>query len=112
MFQGEIWWVDFRGRGSEPKGTRPAVILQSDRFNETDIATTIVVPLTTNPHQAVHPRNVKLRKGEANLPKGSVVNVSQVCVIDRAHATKLIGTLSPQRLHQILSGAARFLGII
>ena len=112
MFQGEIWWIKFAGRGSEPKGVRPAVILQADRFNQTQIATTIVAPITTNLLLAAHPGNVRLHKGEANLPRPSVVNVSQISVIDKHLPRKHIGNLSPDRLHEILSGAARFFGII
>ncbi|MBI3799739.1 MAG: type II toxin-antitoxin system PemK/MazF family toxin [Deltaproteobacteria bacterium] len=31
--QGEVYWVSFSGRGSEPWGHRPALVLQHDRFN-------------------------------------------------------------------------------
>ena len=110
--QGEIWNVRFSGRGSEPRGRRPAVIVQGDQYNRTPIATTIVVPVTSQLHLAVFPGNVRLYKGEANLTKASVANVTQVRVIDRSSLETLIGTLHPGRLHEILSGLGLVFGII
>jgi mRNA interferase MazF len=37
---------------------------------------------------------VLLRKGEANLPKASVVNVSQILTVDKAELVELTGKLS------------------
>jgi mRNA interferase MazF len=37
---------------------------------------------------------VPLKKGEANLPKASVVNVSQVITVDKADLDERIGKLS------------------
>lgn len=49
MTRGEIWWVDFGlAFGSMTLGRCPALIVQNDNFNASDIATTVVVPLTTN----------------------------------------------------------------
>ena len=49
MIRGEIWWVDFGlPIGSEVGFERPVVILQNDFLNESNLMTTVVVPLTTN----------------------------------------------------------------
>jgi mRNA interferase MazF len=37
---------------------------------------------------------VLLKKGEANLPKASVVNVSQILTVDKAELTECLGTLT------------------
>lgn len=48
MTRGEIWWVNFGiSIGSGPGYRRPAVIVQNDNFNESNIQTTVVVPLST-----------------------------------------------------------------
>jgi mRNA interferase MazF len=47
---------------------------------------------------------VLLEVGEANLPKQSVVIVSQVSTIDKAQLGEYIGSLTPQRVNQILAG--------
>ncbi|MDY6878605.1 MAG: type II toxin-antitoxin system PemK/MazF family toxin, partial [Chloroflexota bacterium] len=43
-------------------------------------------------------------KGEANLPKRSLVNVSQIFTVDKADVVEKIGTLSPEHVRQILDG--------
>ena len=58
MIRGDIWWVDFgEPFGSEPGWRRPAIIIQSDDFNNSNMNTTIVVPLTTNLRLADFPGN-------------------------------------------------------
>jgi mRNA interferase MazF len=47
---------------------------------------------------------VLLELGEANLPKQSVVNVSQLYTVDRDDLIEKIGTLSPERVQEILDG--------
>ena len=42
--------------------------------------------------------------GEAKLPVKSVVNVSQVFTVDKAALAERIGTVSKERLRQILAG--------
>jgi mRNA interferase MazF len=50
------------------------------------------------------PGNVWLKKGEANLPRPSVVNLTQVRTIDRDRLGELIGTLGTTRVRQVLQG--------
>jgi len=45
-----------------------------------------------------------LENGEANLPKQSVVNVSQLSTVDKRDLGEKIGTLSSRRVRQILDG--------
>jgi mRNA interferase MazF len=80
------------------------VVVQNDLFNRSRIGTVIVCALTSNLRRAAAPGNVSLRRGEANLPKPSVVNVSQLFTVDKAALVKRIGTVSTVRLRQILDG--------
>ncbi|MBQ6566028.1 MAG: type II toxin-antitoxin system PemK/MazF family toxin [Treponema sp.] len=60
MSHGEIWRVDFGlAFGSMTLGRRPAVIVQNDNFNASKIATTIVIPLTTNTLLAEYKDNIR-----------------------------------------------------
>jgi mRNA interferase MazF len=47
---------------------------------------------------------VSLRKGEAGLPRSSVVNISQVATIDRDQILSKAGQLSHQRFQEIWKG--------
>ena len=50
------------------------------------------------------PGNILLEKGEANLPKQSVVNISQIFTVDKGDLVEKIGTLSRKRVHEIFDG--------
>ena len=65
--------------------------------------------LTSDLKYAKMSGNVLLEKGEANLSKASVVNVSQLLTVDKTQLGEYIGTLSRKRLYQILEGVTSFL---
>jgi len=103
--QGDLFWVAFSsGRGSEPWGRRPALILQHDRFNESRLNTVVVVAITSNLRYAALPGNFRLRKGEGNLPRACVVNVTQIQTIDRTFLHQKIGTISQHLLRRVWEG--------
>jgi len=103
--QGDIFWVDLgEPRGSAPGFTRPFVVIQNNLFNQSRINTVLVCALTTNASRASAPGNVSLSKGEANLPKQSVVVVSQTLAIDKLELREKIGTLSKSRIDEIVEG--------
>jgi mRNA interferase MazF len=111
MRQGEVYWLRFAGQGSEPDGRRPALVVQHDRFNRSALQTTVVVAITSNLRLGAMPGNVRLRKGEANLPRPSVVNVTQVRTIDRERLAERVGHLAPARVREVLDGLALVLGL-
>ena len=87
-------------------------MVQHDRFNRSAIRTTVVAAVTSNLRLAAMPGNVRLRKGEANLSRPSVVNVSQILTIDRARLAERVGTLgAEERVRDVLEGLALLLGI-
>jgi len=50
------------------------------------------------------PGNVVLRKGEANIPKKCVINVTQIKSVDKQSIKEKIGTLSQKRLDEVHEG--------
>lgn len=103
--QGDIYWVELEEpSGSEPGYSHPHVVVQNNLFNRSQIRTVLVCALTSNLRRAEAPGNVLLEKGEAGLPKQSVVNVTQVFTVDKSQLGEHIGTLSPRRVHEILAG--------
>jgi mRNA interferase MazF len=97
--QGEIYWVDV-----EFGSRRPHVVIQNDTINASRINSVIMCELTTKLRRANAPGNVLLDQGEANLPKASVVNVSQIFTVDKANLGDWIGILARNRVDQILGG--------
>lgn len=105
--QGDIYWVRFgRAEDSGPAGKRPAVIIQNDLLNRSNIQTTVVTLLTSNLRLAAVPDNVRLGKGVANLPKASVVVASQIATVDKIRLLEKIGTLDQEKLARVLKGCA------
>lgn len=103
--QGDIFWIDLdEPRGSEPGFTRPFIVIQNNVFNRSRINTVLVCALTTNLARANAPGNVLFNKGEANLPKPSVVVVSQTIAVDRNELREKIGTVTKQRIDEIVAG--------
>jgi len=103
--RGEIWWASLRvPRGSEPGYRRPVVILQSDAFNQSRIETVIVAAITTNTRLAAAPGNVALTRRQSQLPKDSVINVSQLLTVDKSFFTEKVGRLSAKQLAAVEQG--------
>ena len=103
--QGEIYWVNLgEPGGSEPGYRHPHIVIQNNLFNASRINTVVVCSLTSNVKRASSPGNVILKKGEANLPKRSVVNITQVYTVNKSDLTEKIGKLSKARIKEILSG--------
>lgn len=103
--QGDLYWVDLEEpRGSAPGYRHPHVVIQNNLFNHSRIQTVVVCALTSNLKRAGAPGNVLLDKNEGNLPRQSVVNVSQIFTVDKAQLSESIGALSAQRVSEILDG--------
>ena len=103
--QGDLFWVRFGHSGdSGPSGKRPAVVIQNDLLNATNIQTTVVSLITSNLKLGKVPGNVRLMKGMGNIPKSSVVVVSQVATIDKTRLLEKIGSLDNTTVDEILNG--------
>lgn len=109
--QGDVFWADFgEPVGSQPGFVRPVVVVQSDAFNLSEIATVVVVPLTSNLGLERFPGNVLLASKSTGLPKDSVANVSQVTTIDRRQLIERVGVLTRTKRSSVLDGISVVLG--
>ena len=103
--KGSVYWIDFSpGKGSEPVGRRPGLVVQNDVLNDSRLNTVIVPAITSTMKYGELPGNVVLRKGEANLPKTCVVNVTQIKSVDKRSLKEKIGTLSEKRMADVYEG--------
>ena len=109
--RGGVSWLHFGpAEGSAPAGRRPALVVQHDRFNRSALSTTVVAAVTSNLRLGAMPGNVPLRRGEAGLPRASVVNVSQIRTIDRTRLVDRVGVLGAGKMREVLKGLALLLG--
>jgi len=103
--RGDIFWVDFSpGKGSEPFGRRPGLVIQCDALNDSKLNTVIMVAITSNLKFAELPGNVSLRKGEANMPKSCVINVTQLKSVDKSSLVEKIGSLPDKKMEEVFVG--------
>jgi mRNA interferase MazF len=103
--QGDIFWLDLNEpSGSEPGYRHPHVVIQNNLFNRSLINTVVVCALTSNLKRATAPGNVLLNKGEANLPKKSVINISQIFTVNKSDLSEKIGSLTRERINQVFDG--------
>jgi len=103
--QGDIYWIEVEEpSGPEPGYRHPHVVVQNNLFNRSDIGTVVVCALTSNLKRANAPGNVMLDKQDTNLPKDSVVNVSQIFTVGKSQLDEYVGTLSPKQIREILTG--------
>ena len=103
--RGDIYWVDFSpGKGSEPLGRRPGLVIQCDALNDSKLNTVIMVAITSNLKFAELPGNVSLRKGEANMPKSCVINVTQLKSVDKSSLVEKIGSLPDKKMEEVFAG--------
>lgn len=110
--KGSVYWIDFSpGKGSEPMGRRPGLVIQNNILNDSKLNTVIVLAVTSTMKYGELPGNVVLRKGEANLPKKCVVNVTQIKSVDKRSVQEKIGTLSDKRMTEVYEGIKLIMNI-
>ncbi len=110
--QGDIFWVRFgEAKNSSPAGKRPAIVVQNDLLNKSNIRTTVVTLLTSNTKLSKIPWNVTLKKGSGNLLKTSVAVVSQMATVDKGRLLEKIGTVGKKQLGQIIEGCQKVISI-
>ena len=105
--QGDVFWITpNETNGVESDHPHPHVVIQVKAQNKVTVCA-----LTTNLKRTKDPGNVLLDADEAGLPKQSVIVASQVSIVDATQLGEFIGTLTGQRIQQVLAGI-RFLQIM
>jgi mRNA interferase MazF len=103
--RGDLFWIGpDDSRGPAPDYSHPHVVVQEDVFNHSRVTTVVVCALTSNLGRASEPGNVLLDPGEGGLQRQSVVVVSQVSSVEKTRLGERIGSLSRERVEQVLAG--------
>jgi mRNA interferase MazF len=112
MKRGEIYWTDFgEVVGSRPAFRRPVVIVQDNLYNDTRLATVIVLALTTNAKLSTMRGNVFIAAAESGLPQDSVANVTQLYTINKLELTDKVSQLSEAVMDLVDDGLKLVLGL-
>jgi mRNA interferase MazF len=108
--RGEIHWADLgAASGSRPAKRRPILVVQSDPYNASRLATVVAVVITSNTTLAAIPGNVFLPATATGLPRDSVVNVTAVVTLNKTDLTDRVGGLSPSLMNEVDRGLRRVL---
>lgn len=112
MKRGEVWWASLPApAGSGPGLRRPVLVVQSNPFNDSRIATVVIAAITSNLALAEAPGNIRIGKSESGLSKPSIINVSQVLTVDRSYLTERVRALPQQIMSRVDSGLRLVLGL-
>jgi mRNA interferase MazF len=104
IHQGDIYWVPLDETDSGGSTiVHPHVVIQADVINQSRVTTVVVCALTTNMKRRGQHGYILLEAGEANLPKQSLVVVSQVSSVLKTQLGTYIGTLSAERVAHIFA---------
>lgn len=98
--RGEVWWIDLEPvRGHEQGGTRPALIMSADLFNQSPSDLVVVIPITTKERKIrsfllVHPP-------EAGLKQISYIICDQIRTVSRARLNRPVGKVSDKTMREV-----------
>lgn len=104
IHQGDIYWVPLdETESSGSTIVHPHVVIQEDLINQSRITTVVVCALTTNMKRVGQHGYILLEPGEANLPRQSLIAVSQISSVAKSRLGAYIGTLSAERVARIFA---------
>lgn len=110
--RGGIYWADLGDPdGSRPAKRRPVLVVQSDPYNSSRLATVLAVVITSNTALAAMPGNTFIPATSSGLPRDSVVNVTALVTLNESDLTDKAGDLQPILMHEVDRGLRRVLGL-
>lgn len=108
----DIYWADLGPpSGARPAKRRPVLVVQSDPYNASRLATVLAAVITSNTALATMPGNVFLPATATGLPRDSVVNVTALVTLNKADLTDQVGDVGPSLMHEVDRGLRRVLGL-
>jgi len=111
--RGEIYSMDLLDRGTkglEIGKVRPGLVIQANDWNKR-LASTIIVPITSQLPGYASPRTVMLKKSEAGLDKDSNIVFSQIRSVDKSRLKKKIGDVSDEKMKAVDQALSLTLGL-
>lgn len=111
--RGDVYWVEFGPSvGSRPAKRRPAVVVQADEYNRSNLSTTIVAAVTSNLALADMPGNVLLAAAITGLPQDSVVNLTQLVTMNKFELVDLAGRVPADVMQRVADGLRHVVGAV
>ncbi len=103
--RGEIHWADLGDpSGSRPAKRRPVLLVQSNPYNASRLATVLAAVVTSNTALAAMPGNVFLPAAASGLPRDSVVNVTALVTLNKTDLADRVGLLPLNLMREVDRG--------
>jgi mRNA interferase MazF len=110
--RGQIYWADLgQPRGSRAAKTRPVLVVQSDPYNASQLATVQAAVVTSNTALAGMPGNVFLPAVASGLPRDSVVNVTAIITLEKDNLEDPVGDVPAPLMRDVDQGLRRVFGL-
>jgi mRNA interferase MazF len=110
--RGDIYWADLgEASGSRPAKRRPVIVIQSQPYNSSRLATVVAAVITSNTGLATMPGNVFLPAVATGLSRDSVVNVTALVTLNKADLDGHIGSTPDELLRDVDRGLRRVLDL-
>lgn len=112
IHRGEIYWADLgHAHGSRPAKRRPVLVIQSDAYNESRLASVLAGVVTSNTSLATMPGNVFLPGAATGLPRDSVLNVTALVTLSKTDLTDRVGLVPANLMREVDRGLRRVLAL-
>jgi mRNA interferase MazF len=97
--------------GSEPKKTRPCLVIQNDIGNKYSPVTIVVVITGVENVPRRYPVDVPVLQGEAGLTKDSVIQCSLIRSVDEKRLLHSMGHVTPRTMERVAAALRISLGL-
>lgn len=103
MLRGEVYFVDLAPvQGREQGGRRPVLVVSSDVINAKPLVVTVIPGSRGIKIPNDYPSNVRVMRGEANLPEDTVFMAFQIRALDAARFRDApTGVLGKDRMSEV-----------
>jgi mRNA interferase MazF len=110
--RGSIHWADLgEATGSRPAKRRPVLIIQSESYNASRLATVVAAVITSNTGLAAMPGNVFLPAVVTRLPHDSVVNVTALVTLNKDEIDQAVANVPEGLMGEVENGLRSVLGL-
>ena len=99
-YRGEVWSVSLDPtQGHEQSGTRPCLVISTNKFNHGAAGLVVVVPITSRDKRI--PSHVRIPKGEAALTEESFAKCEEVRCVSKERLSKRWGLVQPVTMSEV-----------
>lgn len=110
--RGSIHWAHLGPlRGNRPAKRRPVLVVQSQVYNASRIATVVVAAITSNTTRAALPSSVFIPSVASGLRNDSVVNLTALTTLDKSDLAEPVGRIDLATMEDVDRALRRVLGL-